>query len=173
MTAQANTINSDLFQKYLTKCKDQVKTESAENYYPVNVVAEAYSQGFSDGKISGKKDFIDQIVKIEIEKFVQKSNQIYILSKETINFLLSQNFKVCSLHINLAQQRASVVISIPNEILNDDSFVEKAYSKIFEFKAIFCKLFNEPLDIGFVGNDNLVTELLAEDGYGYTENYHG
>lgn len=163
--------NSDSFYKYLDTCKGEVKSRSTEGYYHVNVVAEAYSKGFSDGKKSGKNEFIKLIISKEIEKFTQKSNQIYILSKNVISLLIEKDFIVSGLHIKLDNNRPSVIISIPNEFLNNDSFVEIAYSQVHDNKNIFTKLFNEPLDIGFLSSENLDDNLLKDDGFGYVEKY--
>ncbi len=163
--------NSELFYKYLDTCKGEVKSRSTEGYYHVDVVAEAYTKGFSDGKKSGKNEFLKLIVSNEIERFVQKANQIYILSKNVISFLKDKKFNVSGLYINLSPSRPSVIISVSNEFLNDDSFVETAYSKVHDNKKIFSELFNEPLDIGFISNDSLEEALLKEDGFGYVEKY--
>lgn len=163
--------NSDLFYQYLDTCKGEVKSRSTEGYYHVDVVADAYNKGFTDGKKSGRSEFLQMIVSNEIEKFSQKANQIYILSKNVIAFLENKEFKIAGLYINLTPKRPSVIISVPNEFLNDDLFVESAYTKVHENKNIFSKLFNEPLDIGFISSDNLDENLLKEDGFGYTEKY--
>lgn len=171
MSVKVPTSNSDLFYKYLDTCKGEVKSRSTEGYYHVNVVAEAYSKGFSDGKKSGKSEYLKLIVSNEIEKFTQKANQIYILSKNIISFLKERKFDVSGLYINLSPSRPSVIISVTNEFLNEDAFVESAYSKVYENKNIFTKLFNEPLDIGLLSSDNLDEDLLKEDGFGYVEKY--
>lgn len=163
--------NSDLFHNYLHSLKDEVQTNATDGYYHVNVVAEAYSKGLSDGKKLGKEEFFNTIISDEIEKFTQKANQIYILSKRTISFLKEQKFDAKGLYINLRPSRSSVIISVDNSILNDDKFVEIGYQNLFESKKIFEKLFNESLDIGFMSNDNLDENLLKEDGFGYIENY--
>lgn len=162
---------SQSFNKYLDNCKDKVKSKSSVGYYPANVVADAYSQGFSDGEKSGKQDIIEQIIKNEVEIFTQKANQIYILSQNVINSLKENNFIANSLHINLSYKRPSVIISFSNELLNNDIFVKRAYSKIFDNKNIYLELFNEPLDIGLVSCDNLDVDLLNDDGFGYFEQY--
>lgn len=171
MSVAITPSNSDLFHKYLDTCKGEVKSKSSEGYYHVNVVAEAYTRGFSDGKQSGQSEFMELLISKEIEKFTQKANQIYILSKNVISLLLENKFEVSGLYINLSPNRPSVIISVANEFLNDDNFVEIAYSKVYENKKIFTKLFNEPLDIGFISSDNLDEDLLKEDGFGYIEKY--
>lgn len=171
MSVEIPVSNSDLFYQYLDTCKGEVKSRSTEGYYHVDVVAEAYNKGFSDGKESGKSEFLNLIVSNEVEKFTQKANQIYILSKNVISYLEEKDYKVSGLYINLSPGRPSVIISVSNEFLNDDSFVETAYSKIYENKGIFTQLFNEPLDIGFLSSDNLDEALLREDGFGYIEKY--
>ena len=67
--------------------------------------------------------------------------------------------------------RPSVVISVPDDFLNDNGFIEKAYSKLFDNKKIFNELFGEPLDIGFLSSNSLNEGLLKEDGFGYIEKY--
>lgn len=171
MSVAITNSNSDLFHKYLDTCKGEVKSKSSEGYYHVNVVAEAYSKGFTDGKQSGQSEFMELLISNEIEKFTQKANQIYILSKNVISLLKENKFDVSGLYINLSPNRPSVILSVSNEFLNDDNFVEIAYSKVFENKKIFTKLFNEPLDIGFLSNENLDEDLLKEDGFGYIEKY--
>lgn len=171
MNVKVTASNSDLFHKYLDSFKGEVKSRSVEGYYHVDVVAEAYNKGFSDGKKSGKSEFLKLIVSNEIEKFTQKANQIYILSKNVISLLKEKGFGITGLYINLSPNRPSVIISVSNEYLNNDLFVETAYAKILENKKIFTKLFNEPLDIGFISSDNLDEDSLMEDGYGYIEKY--
>lgn len=163
--------NSDLFYEYLDTCKGEVKSKSTEGYYHVDIVAEAYSKGFSDGKQSGQIEFMDLIISKEIEKFTQKANQIYILSKNTISYLEKNEFKLSGLYINLTPTRPGVIISVSDKYLNDDAFVEMAYAKIFENKNIFNKLFDSPFDIGLLSSDSLNEELLKADGYGYIEKY--
>ncbi|UXX79957.1 hypothetical protein N7E81_02410 [Reichenbachiella carrageenanivorans] len=161
---------TELFSKYINKYKDQVKTESSEEYYHVNVVADAYNQGFSDGKNSGKKDFVEAIVKGKVEKFIQKANQVYILSQNLITHLVKQGYKADSLYINMYPNCPKVVLSISDEFLLDDKFVETAYEKILENKGIFTKLFApSSLDISLVSTEHLDPKLLKEDGFGYEE----
>lgn len=171
MSSKTLKSSSDLFNKYLDTCKGEVKSRGIEGYYHVDIVADAYNQGFLDGKKSGKAVFLENLISNEIEKFTQKANQIYILSKNVISFLAQKKFNVVALYINLNPNRSSVIISVKNDILNDDTFVEIAYSKTFENKKIFSKLFNEALDIGFLASDNLDEKLLREDGFGYIEKY--
>lgn len=171
MSVKEKNGGTDLFQKYLNKYKDQVKSESTEGYYHVDVVAEAYNQGFSDGEKSGRQDFIKQVIKNKIERFTQKGNQVYILSQNVISYLRENKFPVESLHINLYPSCPKVIISVANDLLLNDDFVEKAYTKVFENKNIFNQLFSDVLDIGFVSNDGLDTKMLKEDGFGYVEDY--
>lgn len=168
----SKTINgTDKFYSYINEYKNEAIPESSEGYYPFNVVADAYTQGFSDGKKSGKNDFIAELIKKRSELFSQKANQVYILAQNVIAFLKENDFTILSMHINLNQSCPRVILSVSSDTLNNDDFVEKAYGKIFENKQIFSKLFPEMLDIGIVANDNLDTELLLEDGFGYSEEF--
>lgn len=162
---------SDRFQTYLSQHKNYALSESMDGYYHADVVADAYSQGFNDGKQIGKQEFIDSIIERHKEVFSQKANQIYILTQNVISFIRSNGFPVNSVHINLNYGNPRVIIAVPNDTLNDDSFVEMAYSKIFENKEIFSRLFSDHMDIGLVANDHLDKDLLFQDGFGYVENF--
>jgi hypothetical protein len=168
-----NMIGTDSFQDYLKKHKEDVRDRGVEGYYHVDVVAEAYSQGFCDGKNSSRKDIISELVKQQLEKFTERANQIYILSKRIISHLKDKNYSVDSLHINLTFNRPSVIIAVPEDQLNDDDFVKYSYSKLFEIKDIYSKLFNEYLDLGLITSKDLDSSLLEEDGFGYKEVYSG
>lgn len=170
MSTTATKTGTELFGKYISKYKDQVNTESAEEYYHVDIVAEAYNQGFSDGKNSGKKDFLEAILKDKVEKFILKSNQVYILSQNLISFLSKNGFKIHSFYINPFPNCPKVILSVDDELLLNDNFVELAYTKIQENKNIFLELFSPTsLDISLVSNENLDPDLLKEDGFGYKE----
>jgi len=162
---------TELFQKYISKYKDEAKHESTENYFHADVVAEAYKQGLSDGKEIGEKGFMTQLVKSQVEKFVQKSNQIYILCQNIISTLKKENYNVSALYIDITPNRPSVILTVGGDLLLDDEFVTLAYSKVHENREIYFKLFDEMLDVGFVSNDNLDTNLLKADGFGYKEEY--
>ena len=58
------------------------------------------------------------------------------------------------------------------ELMVNDDFIEKAYSKIFENKIICSKLFPDSLDMGLVSSNNLDCQLLEDDGFGYTEKFN-
>lgn len=171
MSVKTKNGGTDLFHTYLSKYKDESLSESMEGYYHANIVADAYTQGFTDGEKSGKQDFIQQLLKKQSELFTQKANQVYILSQNVISHVKNNDFPVCSMHINLNYNCPRVIISVPSETLTNDTFVELAYSKIFENKQIFTKLFSETLDIGLVAHDYLDKSVLSEDGFGYSEEY--
>jgi hypothetical protein len=165
--------NLDSFNDYLDKCKNQARSEGSKQYFHVDVVAEAYSQGYEHGKEDGQSEFIESLIMDSFEKFNHKSNQIYILSKNVIEYItkeLKQN--VISLHINLTPNKPSVILSVPNDALLIDEFVDKAYNKVFDIRDIYKQLFDEMLDIGFVGSDHLDYNQIESDGFGYTEKYH-
>lgn len=163
--------HSDLFNQYLYSCKGEVKSQSSEGYYHVDVVADAYKRGFSDGEKSGQEDYINSIITRELEKFTERANQIYILSKNVISLLDKINFNATALYMNLTPNRNSVIIAVPSESLVNDAFIEQAYAKIFENKKIYSKLFNEIFDIGFLSSDNLDQDMISQDGFGYVETY--
>ena len=166
-----NIQGSDLFFDYLNQCKDKVQSSNTEDYYPVNVVADAYKQGYGDGEKSGKRNFVEMLLKNKIKNFTLQSNQIYILSQKIISSLKEKSFSVESLHIRLNQDCSRVVLSIKESLLLDDDFVERAYSKISEVKQIYKKLFDNNLDVSLVSHDTLDVHLLKDDGFGYSEVY--
>jgi hypothetical protein len=170
MQSQMVKGGTDLFYTYLTQYKDQARHENFDGYYHVDVVVEAYNQGFSDGKESGKKDFVEEMRKNIVERFTQKANQIYILTKNVVSFLNHHKFFAESIYIKLADICPRVIIVVKNEYLTNDEFVELSYSKITEMERIFSKLFNENLDMGLIGSEFLDAELLTQDGFGYSEN---
>lgn len=170
MDSQIVKGGTELFHTYLNLYADQVKHESVEGYYHVDIVAEAYNQGFKDGNESGKKDFVEEMRKNRIEKFIQRSSQVYILTKKVVSYLNENKFCVESLHIDVLHFAPRVIISISNELLTNDDFVQLSYAKIFEMKRIFSDLFNTHLDMGLVSAAFLNKEMLAEDGFGYSEN---
>jgi hypothetical protein len=100
------TLNSqyESFNAYLDKCKGEVSSSKAEGYYHVNVVADAYKQGFSDGKQTGEKEFMKLLIKGEIEKFSMKATKIYSLSKEAIALYKKTGVKVKQNLFNLTSR---------------------------------------------------------------------
>ena len=160
---------SDKFYNYLQKHKNEMREQSLEGYYHADVVADAYKQGFSDGKKSRDRDIISKIVSKEIERFAQKSTQIYILSNRIIAFLCDHNFRIKALFISIDFKRPRVLLSVPENLLLNDEFVNLAYNKISEIREIYLKLFDEYLDIGLVSSLNLEVSLLQEDGFGYQQ----
>ncbi|MEX1190406.1 MAG: hypothetical protein WED10_02140 [Brumimicrobium sp.] len=162
---------SELFHDYILKYKDEAKSDPKEGYYHADIVAEAYTQGFSDGEKKGKKNFLNQLIKRESEKFTLKANQIYILSQDIIDYLRKNGYPVDSMHINLEPQCPKVILAVKSNLLVNDDFVKKAYVKLFQNKELFSKLFPEVLDIGLVSSDSLDKQLVKEAGFGYAEEY--
>lgn len=170
MSAQIkSTTGTELFYAYLNKFKDDVRSKSSDNYYHVDVVADAYSQGFCDGEKSGKKEFVDAIIKNRIEKLTQKANQVYILTNLVVTFIKNSGYSVNSFYINIFHESPKVIIAVDNDLLINDDFIEKSYLKVFEMKHIFNTLFDVTLDMGLVGAAELDIESLSDDGYEYSE----
>jgi|SRR5690606_4637421 len=157
------------FNDYLAKYKDQAKNEKSNNFYHVDVVAEAYNQGFSDGEQKGRKEFIDDLVKSTTERFTQQANQVYILTNVAVSHLQKHGYSVNAFFINIAHPNPKVLIAVDGDLLLDDGFVELSYSKLFELKKIFSKLFECTLDIGLISYDNLDMDALKEDRFDYSE----
>lgn len=160
----------NVFNNYLSRHQETAElTKVSDLYYHVNVVAEAYDQGLADGKNIGKQDFINKIMKSTAEKFAERANQVYILTKTTLSHIIQNGYNVNSFYINIFQNNPKVIIAVNNDFLLNDNFVELAYTKIFEAKTTFSSLFDNTLDISLVGVENLDIELLCQDGFEYSE----
>jgi hypothetical protein len=59
MDSQTIEGGTGLFHKYILQHQNQVSKYNIDGYYHVDVVADAYNQGFRDGKESGQKDFVE------------------------------------------------------------------------------------------------------------------
>lgn len=165
-----NTTGLSQFNSYLESHQGSAKNEKVNDlYYHVNVVAEAYDKGVSDGKTIGRQEFVDKIMRSSAERFTEKANQVYILTKNMVNFLDKNNYKVESFHINIFHKNPKVIFAVKNEILLQDAFIELAYTKIHEFKCTFKKIFESTLDMGLIDGESLDHELLSEDGFEYSE----
>ncbi len=176
MSVKAHNITgTEQFQSYLRKHNDEVRITAANNYYPANVVADAFSEGFSAGEKSGKKagkeEIIAKLVKSRVEELTQKATQAYILASRIVKHIKTTGYKVHSIHLNIFHENPKVIIAINNDLLLDDAFIEDAYTKIFEIKRIFDELFKVDLDMGLIGSNDLDLELLSEDGYEYSEQF--
>jgi len=165
-----NQTGINLFNTYLTRHQESAKQSKVNDlYYHVNVVAEAYDQGLNDGKNLGRQDFLEKVMKSSAERFAEKANQVYICTKTTLSYLNQKGYNVQSFHINIFHSNPKVIIAINNETLLNDDFVELAYTKIHEVKCTFNALFDNTLDMGLIGSDNLDLELLSQDGFEYSE----
>lgn len=170
MSAVSSTSGLKMFNQYLEAQKEFSSSKKInENYYHVNVVAEAYNKGFSDGKSLGKEEFIENMIKSSVERFEEKANQVYIFIKNIISESTTNGFDVESFFLNIFEHNPRAIISVKNELLLNDEFVEFVYEKIHEIKTSFNKLFDSHLDIGLVGCENLNIDLLFEDGFQYNE----
>jgi hypothetical protein len=170
-----NITGTEQFQSYLRKHNDDVRSTAANNYYPANVVADAFNEGFSagekSGKQAGKEEIIAKLVKNRVEELTQKATQAYILTTRIVKHIKSKGNTVHSFHLNIFHENPKVIIAINNELLLDDVFIEDTYTKIFEIKKIFDDLFKVDLDMGLIGSNDLDLELLSEDGYEYSEQF--
>lgn len=169
-TETENKSGINLFNNYLNRHQESSKKSKVNDlYYHVNVVAEAYDQGLNDGKNLGRQDFMNKIMKSSEETFIEKANQVYICVKSTLTYLNQKGYSVQSFHINIFHNNPKVIIAISNDLLLNDDFVELAYTKIHEVKCFFNALFDNTLDMGVIGSDNLNLELLSQDGFEYSE----
>lgn len=160
---------TDSFNSYLSKFKEQVSQEESSNFYHVDVVAEAYTQGFFDGEKSGKKEFVENLLKRTTERFTQKSTQVYILTNVAVNHFKKNGYPVNAFYLNIVHNNPKALISVDSDSLLNDEFVEMAYSKIFELKKIFFNLFESTFDIGLVASEGLDLSIIKDEGFDYSE----
>lgn len=103
------------------------------------------------------------------ERFTQKANQVYILTNVAIDYFRKNGYSVNSFFINIVHPNPQAIITVDNAQLLDDDFVQLAYSKLFELKKIFSKLFDNTFDIGLLASDSLDLQSLKEDRFDYSE----
>lgn len=162
---------SDLFLAYLDKCKEEVRSKSANEYYHVNVVAEAYEQGFTDGTKSAEQEFVKQLIHKRLDEFKKKAQQVYILSSKLVSFIREKGFKPEALYICPTYVAPRSIIVIDEESILNDEFNMQVYPKISEFRKVFLTVFADVLDMSIVSSQDLDIKLLKKDGFGYEETY--
>lgn len=164
---------TELFQNFISHYKEYAITEPEEHYYHADIVAEAYKQGYSDGSVKGKEEFLKDLFNKHKADLLLKATTAYTYSKILIDYFLTLNCSPCSLYINVSTVTPSVFIAIPLDFMVDDEFLNKAYSKILDMANNYRTLFNNVLDIVLLPGEDLDTELLFSDGYTYNEDYCG
>lgn len=158
------------FNHYLEFHSADAKTSKISDlYYHVNVVADAYSRGYTDGEKSAKKEVMDLIMQKAKENFIEKANQVYLSAKAMVNHLGAKEYKVEKIYINIFHKSPKVIVAIEDDMLLNDEFVVFAYSKIHEMQCSFHSLFQSTLDLSLVSTTDLDEELLAKDGFDYSE----
>ncbi|WP_396151305.1 hypothetical protein [Flavobacterium sp.] len=158
------------FNNYLEFHSGNAKTSKISDlYYHVNVVADAYSRGYSDGEKSAKKEVMDMIMQKAKERFVEKANQVYLSSKALVSHLSANEYSVNKIYINIFHKSPKVIVSLNESLLLNDEFVEFAYTKIHEMQCSFHSLFQNTLDLSLISTTDLDEELLAKDGFDYSE----
>lgn len=145
------------------------KTKVNELYYHINVVIDAYTKGYNDGEKSAKKEITDLLINKAKERFIEKANQVYLSTKSLVEIFSKNNFNVEKIYLNVFHHSPKVILSVEDELLLDDIFVEFAYSKIHEIQCSFHTLFESTLDISLISPTDLEEGLLRQDGFEYSE----
>lgn len=162
----------DSFNTYISEHNISAKKDKVSDlYYHVNVVAEAYNAGFNSGEASAKNAFMDKIISKFSENFKEKANQIYLSSKAVASNLIKEGYSVDGIYINISLDKPKVILSVPDEQMLDNDFVEFVYTRIHEVQNSFYTLFNSSLDLSLVGSEYLDEDLLKCDGFGYSEKF--
>ncbi|MCD8453422.1 hypothetical protein [Tenacibaculum finnmarkense] len=161
--------NTESFYKYLEENKDNFKDKKVDGYYHTDVIADAYTKGFNNGKEIAKTNVIEDYNKQFIEKFVRKSTQIYLDTHKLIDLLHKEKFKINSFYINAFSEYPKVIIAIEEELMLNDEFINLAYRKIFELQKDFKNDYNTTLEMSLSCSENLDTDLLSADGFQYQE----
>ncbi|MEZ0183142.1 hypothetical protein AB9T89_12925 [Flavobacterium oncorhynchi] len=164
------TTGINQFNNYLENHSDDAKTSKINDfYYHVDVVADAYSRGYNDGEKSAKKEVMDLIVLKAKEKFIEKANEVYLSSKALVRSLATKRYKVEKIYINIFHKSPKVIVAVEDSMLLNDDFVEFAYTTIHEMQCSFHSLFQNTLDLSLISTTDLDEELLAKDGFDYSE----
>lgn len=158
------------FNAYLGRHASEAKaTRLNDSYFHVNVVADAYNQGYIDGKKCSTDEFMDEFMEKMWEKFVEKANKVYLSAKSLTDAFSSKKYPVEKIYINIFHKNPRVIVSVDESLLLDDDFVTFAYPKIHEIQKSFYSLSKSTLDLSLVGTDGLDEELLKQDGFEYSE----
>lgn len=159
------------FSTYIKEQKQYAIDQQIENYYPVNVVAEAFQKGFDAGAKNAESDYLEDLKNQLLDKFVSKANEVYILSNELIKYLQSNQYKIDSLLGNFSFNSIKVLITVPITTIEDETFTELAYTKLHEIAKQFTSQHKELLDISIIPSEDLDEELLESDGFRFKEDY--
>jgi hypothetical protein len=158
------------FNAYLEEHASEAKsTKLNDSYYHVDVVADAYSRGYIDGKKYSTDEFMDDFIEKVWEKFVEKANKVYLSAKSLTDAFSSKKYTVGKIYINIFHRNPRVIVSVDESVLLDDTFVTFAYPKIHEIQKSFYALSKCTLDISLIGSDDIDEDLLKQDGFEYSE----
>jgi len=170
MSTTAETTGIKQFNNYLAQHAASSKASKiSDAYFHVNVVADAYTRGYADGESSAQKALMDVLLQKAKEQFVEKANQVYLSAKATISHLKANNYRVERIYINIFHKSPKVIVAMEDSLLLSDEFVEFAYPKIHELQCSFQSLFNSTLDLSLISVTDLDEDLLAKDGFDYSE----
>ena len=91
-----------------------------------------------------------------------------IMETIRLEFQPSIKAKILEVLSSFSSDELKIVQEDPNFEENKKE-LEIAYAKIHEVKCTFNALFDNTLDMGLIGSDNLDLELLSQDGFEYSE----
>jgi hypothetical protein len=158
------------FNAYLEMhASDATTTKLTDSYFHADIVADAYKQGYIDGKKRSADEFMAEFTEKMWEKFVEKANKVYLSAKSLTDAFSSKKYSVDKIYINIFRKNPRVIVSVDETLLLDDDFVFFAYPKIYEIQQSFYSLSKCTLDISLTGAGNLDEELLKQDGFEYSE----
>lgn len=158
------------FNKYLLDHASEAKdTRSNDSYFHVDVVLDAYTKGYNEGKKESINMFAEEFKNKLWEKFVEKANKVYLSAKSLTDALSTKKYSVEKIYINIFHNNPRVIVSVDEELLLNDDFIMFAYSKIHEIQNSFYSLSKSTLDLSLVGTDGLDESLLMQDGFEYSE----
>ena len=80
-------------------------------------------------------------------------------------------YTVEKIYLNVFHYSPKVIVSINDNLLLNDDFVEFAYSKIHDIQCSFHTLFQSTLDISLISPTDLEEKLLMQDGFEYSEEF--
>ena len=171
METTAVNNESGSFESFLKKVKDQVKDQQSENYYPTNVVIDAYKLGMQNGLDQGQGSKLEDIFKKDIDQSLKSAVFAYIITSSVVEKLKKQSYNVLKLLLRVKDGNPEIFLAVKKELLIDEKFLDLGYELIFDCIKQFDSKFDKTFDLTFIQSDNLDYSLLEQDGYKVIEDY--
>lgn len=155
--AMTQEILSESIIKFAATRSDEAVMNPKSGYYPFNIIAEAFEEGFKKGE----------------DAFKEKLREQFFLNAKLVNEAISSLFKKLEkskippkkIFIDISINGAKILVSIDEATYISDDFIDEFYSNVSDIKSEFYdKGLN--LDLGFLNNKKDTNNILLDcDGY--------